>query len=70
MDIPHAKVAQPDVVASLVAYLVSTEAHFITGEFSPPANVGFIRLLLSVTIRPDDFHEWRPHISVIIPNSH
>jgi hypothetical protein len=26
------KVAQPDVVAGLVSYLVSTEAYFVTGE--------------------------------------
>lgn len=32
MKIPHAKTGQPFDVASVVAYLVSPAAHFITGD--------------------------------------
>jgi len=32
LDLPQAKSAKPDVVASMVSYLASTEAHFITGQ--------------------------------------
>ena len=31
MNIPHAKVGQPEQVASLVSYLASPESHFLTG---------------------------------------
>lgn len=32
MNIPHAKVGQPEQVASLVSYLASPESHFLTGQ--------------------------------------
>jgi hypothetical protein len=32
MKIPNAKVAKPNVVGHLVSYLVSAEAHYVTGE--------------------------------------
>lgn len=31
-NIPHAKVGQPEQVASLVSYLASAESHFLTGQ--------------------------------------
>ncbi|KAF5383188.1 hypothetical protein D9615_005091 [Tricholomella constricta] len=32
MNVPHAKVAQPEDVANLVSYLASPESHFMTGQ--------------------------------------
>jgi len=32
MKIPHAKLGQPEDIASVVSYLVKPEAHLITGQ--------------------------------------
>lgn len=54
LKVPHAKVGKVDDVSGAVSYLVSPQAHFITGEFHS-LDLNILMRVINI-VRPDPGH--------------